>query len=125
MDNLNKPDRWMVCSDLREWHNWLVDNYLIKSEVWLQIRKVKSEVIGVKLDEAVEEAICYGWIDGKMYSLDESKYILRFTPRRSGSLWSKKNRKRAEVLIEKGRMTEVGMKKVKEAQENGHWGNAY
>lgn len=125
LNKMNKPDSWLVCTDTKEWHDWLVENYLIKSEVWLQIRKVKSEDIGVKLDEAVEEAICYGWIDGKMYSLDENKYILRFTPRRRNSLWSKKNRKRAEALIGSGRMTDIGMKKIKEAQENGNWENAY
>jgi uncharacterized protein YdeI (YjbR/CyaY-like superfamily) len=125
MNKMSKPDSWLVCSDIRQWHDWLVTNYLTKTEVWLQIRKVHSEEIGIKIDEAVEEAICYGWIDGRMYSIDESKYILRFTPRRSNSFWSKKNRKRAEVLIETGRMTDIGMKKVKEAQKNGHWENAY
>jgi len=125
MNNLSKPEIWLVCSDISQWHDWLIYNNLTKSEVWLQIRKVHSSDIGVNLDEAVEEALCYGWIDGRMYSLNKDKYILRFTPRRSGSFWSKKNRKRAENLIESGRMTEVGMEKVKEAQANGHWENAY
>ncbi len=113
MNNLSKPNSWLLCSNIGEWHDWLVVNHLTKSEIWLQIRKVRSSDIGVKIDDAVEEAICYGWIDGKMYSLDEGKYILRFTPRRSGSFWSKKNRKRAEELIRVGRMTEVGMEKIK------------
>jgi uncharacterized protein YdeI (YjbR/CyaY-like superfamily) len=119
------PQSWLKCDDIRQWHDWLTNNYLDKSEIWLQITKAHIKDIGVKIDEAVEEAICHGWIDGKMYSLDADKYILRFTPRRLNSYWSKKNRKRAEELIAKYRMTEYGMEKVRAAQQNGNWENAY
>lgn len=65
------------------------------------------------------------WIDGKLYSLDKDKYILRFTPRRMDSLWSRKNKKRAEVLMGSGRMTQYGLEKIRAAQKNGNWENAY
>lgn len=125
MDKMSFPMSWLVCNESREWHDWLVENYLTQTEVWLQISKAHLKDIGIKIDDAVEEAICYGWIDGKMFSLDEDKYILRFTPRRLNSLWSRKNKKRAEALMANGRMTDYGMEKVKAAMKNGNWDNAY
>ena len=125
MDKMSFPRSWLVCNEPREWHDWLVENYLTQTEVWLQISKAHLKDIGIKIDDAVEEAICYGWIDGKMFSLDEDKYILRFTPRRLNSLWSKKNKKRAEDIIALGRMTKYGLEKVRAAQKNGNWENAY
>lgn len=125
MDKMSFPMSWLVCNESREWHDWLVENYLTQTEVWLQISKAHLKDIGIKIDDAVEEAICYGWIDGKMFSLDKDKYILRFTPRRLNSLWSRKNKKRAEALMANGRMTDYGMEKVKAAMKNGNWDNAY
>lgn len=119
------PTDWLFCSSLEEWHNWLLTNHAKESEIWLQIKKVKSKENGVRYDKAVEEAICFGWIDGLMYSIDKDRYILRFTPRRPGSIWSLINRNRAQTLISEGRMTEAGMAKVKEAQSNGRWETAY
>lgn len=121
----NMPQNWQIFSCLMEWHTWLADNHLQKTEVWLQIKKAKSEIAGIRLDEAVEEALCFGWIDSRMYSQDSDRFILRFSPRRPGSPWSLINRTRAEALIAAGRMTEAGMKTVREAQANGHWQTAY
>lgn len=124
--NKNKfPDKWLICSNIKEWHLWLASHNDKEKAVWLQIKRAKSKETGIVLNEAVEEAICYGWIDGMMYSLDSDKYILRMTHRRNGSMWSMINRKRAERMIEEGRMTEAGMVTVKEAQENGRWQTAY
>jgi len=67
--------------------------------VWLSIQKKNSSWPGISYDEAFEEALCYGWIDGRMQSLDEDKFILRFSPRKAGSIWSKRNREKAEMLI--------------------------
>lgn len=125
MDKMSFPKSWLICNDTKDWHERLDKNYLNQTEVWLQISKAQVKEVGIKIDEAVEEAICYGWIDGKMFKLDEEKYILRFTPSRLDSYWSKKNKKRAEELIGKGRVTEFGMEKVSAARKNGNWENAY
>ena len=76
---------------------------------------------GVHYEEAVEEAVCFGWIDGVMKSTTAEFYFLRFSPRKRGSVWSVSNQKRVEQLITQGRMTEAGMVKVRVAKENGEW----
>jgi uncharacterized protein YdeI (YjbR/CyaY-like superfamily) len=116
---------WLICRDRKEWRTWLMVNHDIASEVWLQIRKAASREPGINLNEAVEEAICFGWIDGKMHSLDSDRFLLRMTPRKPGSIWSMINRKRAEALIAEERMTEAGMAPVREARANGRWQAAY
>lgn len=121
----NIPQSWLICRNLKEWHDYLTSHHDTESEVWLQIKKARSIGSGISLDEAVEEAICFGWIDGKMHSLDSDRYILRFTPRKPGSIWSMINRNRAESLIAVGRMTEAGMVPIREAQANGRWQAAY
>lgn len=125
MNMMSFPSSWLICNKAKDWHDWLEANYLTKTEVWLQISKAHLKDVGLKIDDAVEEAICFGWIDDKLYSLDKDKYILRFTPRRMDSLWSRKNKKRAEVLMESGRMTQYGLEKIRAAQKNGNWENTY
>ena len=124
MDKNNIPQTWLICQNLKEWHDWLENNQDNELEVWLQIKKSKASEQGVKLEEAVDEALCFGWIDGKMHSLNQDHYILRFTPRKSGSIWSLKNRKRAETLIAEKRMTVRGMEKIQEAKMSGRWQSA-
>ena len=77
------------------------------------------------LEDAVEEAICFGWIDGQLKRLDTERFILRFSPRKPKSLWSMINKKRAERLIKSGRITNAGLIKIQEAKENGFWESAY
>lgn len=125
MNKNNIPQSSLVCESPKEWHEWLESHYDTETEVWLEIKKAKSLKQGIRLDEAVEEAICFGWIDGKMHSLDQERYILRFTPRKPGSIWSLVNRKRAEALIAEKRMTEAGLEKIEEAKASGRWQNAY
>ena len=84
--NMNIPESWLICIEKLEWKKWLAANYLKESGVWLQIKKTKSKEPGILLKEAIDEAICYGWIDGKMFSIDNEKYIVRMTPRRKGSM---------------------------------------
>lgn len=73
----------------------------------------------------MEEAICFGWIDGKMRSVDDKKYILRFSPRRRDSIWSEMNRQRAVKMMNRGKMTKAGNEKIDEAKKNGSWASAY
>jgi uncharacterized protein YdeI (YjbR/CyaY-like superfamily) len=108
-----------------EWRRWLQENQDALNEAWVVIQKAGSPSEGLRYEEAVDEAMCFGWIDGKMRRLDEHEFIQRFSPRRHRSIWSRRNRDRAERLIEEGRMTEAGLKEVLEAKRNGRWDKAY
>ncbi len=88
------------------------------------IRKAGSTQPGILYEQAVEEALCFGWIDGLMKSIDGESYALRFSPRKRGSVWSVSNQYRVEKLISQGRMTEAGLARVSEAKENGQWAAA-
>jgi uncharacterized protein YdeI (YjbR/CyaY-like superfamily) len=113
--------QYLEFADRRQWRTWLEEHHAEESEVWLALRKKAFSPPGLSLEEAVEEALCFGWIDGLLKRLDERRYVLRFTPRRSNSVWSVSNIERAERLIQKGRMTDAGLKAIAEAKENGQW----
>lgn len=108
-----------------EWRTWLENNHDREKEAWLIHYKKASSKAGVSYVYAVEEAICFGWIDSKMKSIDGEKFILKYSPRRSKSVWSKNNKEKAEKLIESGRMTNAGLTKIEEAKKSGAWENAY
>jgi uncharacterized protein YdeI (YjbR/CyaY-like superfamily) len=74
--------------------------------------------------EALEEALCFGWIDGILKRIDDEKHTVRFSPRRKNSIWSEHNKKRVRKLIKEGRMTDAGLAKIREAKANGQWGKA-
>ena len=107
------------------WREWLQHNHNKAKEIWLIHYKKNSGKAGISYDEALTEAICFGWIDGRLRSIDEERYIIRYSPRKTRSIWSKFNREKAEELIKSGRMTEAGLVKIKEAKENGYWDSAY
>ena len=109
----------------REWREWLSENHDKKDGLWLVHYKKRSVVSSVSLDDAVKEAMCFGWIDGKLRSIDEDRYIVRYSPRRSNSVWSIINKDRAEALIASGKMTSAGLAKIDEARQNGMWDAAY
>ena len=111
--------------DREEWRNWLKDNYKKESFVWVILFKKKYRKKGLILEDAVEEAICFGWIDGKLKRVDAKRFSLRFSPRKKKSVWSKINKERAERLIKSGRITEAGLAKIEEAKRNGLWDRAY
>ncbi len=108
-----------------EWRRWLHENHREENEAWVIIQKVRSPNEGLKYEEAVDEATCFGWIDGKMRRLNDHEFTQRFSPRRPRSIWSRINRNRAERLIEEDRMTEAGLRAVEEAKSNGRWEKAY
>ncbi len=93
-------------------------------ETWLVIRKKHTAKAGLTYVEALEEALCFGWIDGILKRIDDEKHTVRFTPRRKSSIWSEQNKKRVAKLIQAGRMTEAGLAKIKEAKANGQWARA-
>ena len=105
--------------------NWLEDNHDTSSGFRLQIAKKKSGVISVSYDEALESALCYGWIDSQKETFDEKTWLQRITPRGKKSIWSKVNKAKAEHLIAKGRMKPSGLKAIENAKQNGQWDKAY
>lgn len=119
------PEAWLSLRDPQEWHDWLAQNHDRKGLIWLKIKKAHAAGDGILLAEAVEEALCFGWIDGKMYSLDKESFIIRMTPRRSGSVWSLINRRRAEALLKTGKMTAAGLAAIEAAKASGKWQAAY
>ena len=104
---------------------WLRKNHASSDGVWLLIAKAGAEEQTVTYPQAVEIALCYGWIDGQKKALDERHWLQRFTPRRARSLWSKVNREKAEALIQAGRMKPSGMAEIVRAQGDGRWDAAY
>ncbi len=116
-----KPGDYQIFATPAGWRAWLEANYAGQAELWLAIYKKGSGKTAVTYEEAVEEALCYGWIDGLTQTIDENKYAVRFTPRKPGSIWSQSNKQRVEKLIRDGRMAEPGLRKVAEAQASGEW----
>ena len=109
----------------KEWRKWLEENHSSEKEIWVIIHKKKSGKKGLKYHEAVEEAICFGWIDSKMQSIDAERFRQRFSPRRKNSIWSKSNKEKAEKMIQAGKMTQAGFETINEAKQNGKWATAY
>jgi uncharacterized protein YdeI (YjbR/CyaY-like superfamily) len=111
--------------DQRVWARWLSRNHERAEGAWLKLAKKGSPTPSVSYAEAVEEALCFGWIDGQARRFDEHFYLQRFTPRRSRSKWSQLNREKATQLIEAGRMQPAGLAQIEAAQADGRWEAAY
>lgn len=111
----------IAATDAEEWRVWLRDHHQSKTPVWLIIYHKQSGVPSVYYEEAVEEALCFGWIDSKPNKRDEKSYYLFFAPRHAKSNWSRANRERVERLQEEGKMAPAGLRRVKEAKETGTW----
>lgn len=107
--------------NLSEWRAWLKANHRTAASVWLVLHKKSSPGPGIGYEEAVEEALCFGWIDSKPQKRDNHSYLLYFAVRKRGSVWSKINKQRIARLIKEGRMMPSGLKKVEEAKKNGDW----
>jgi uncharacterized protein YdeI (YjbR/CyaY-like superfamily) len=105
----------------QEWREWLQENHSQKYSVWLIYYKMKSDVPTVKYSEAVDEALCFGWIDSKAKRLDDEKFMQFFSRRRENSVWSKVNKEKIERLTKEGLMTEAGFEIIEKAKQNGSW----
>jgi uncharacterized protein YdeI (YjbR/CyaY-like superfamily) len=103
-----------------DFRSWLAENCITSNGIWLVFSKHAS-IKTLKANEALEEALCFGWIDGQMQSIDEKSYLKYFAIRRKGSKWSDKNKKIVNELESKGLMTDYGRIKVEEAKKNGMW----
>ncbi len=108
-----------------EFREWLEKNHNRESEIWVGMFKKASGKGGISYDVALEEALCFGWIDGIAKKYDADSYMQRFTPRRSKSNWSKINVGHIERLIKEGKMTEAGLAAVETAKKDGRWEAAF
>jgi uncharacterized protein YdeI (YjbR/CyaY-like superfamily) len=111
--------------DRAEWRRWLENNHSREDEAWVILYKKGSKRKGLRYLEAIEEAICYGWIDSIMNRLDDERFRQRFSPRKKESIWSKNNKDMAERMIEAGLMMSAGLEAIEEAKNNGMWDAAY
>lgn len=110
----------------KEWKQWLATNHGLSDQgIWLRIFKKDSGEETITYDEALDEALCFGWIDGQKKAYDEKSWLQKFTPRRSKSIWSKRNRTRVIQLIEEKRMQASGLKEIEAAKKDGRWDKAY
>jgi uncharacterized protein YdeI (YjbR/CyaY-like superfamily) len=109
----------------KDWENWLEENHAVSGGIWLRIAKKASGVQSVSYDEALEVALCYGWIDGQKKTYDETSWLQKFTPRGAKSIWSKVNREKVEKLIEREMMQPAGLKAIESAKLDGRWQAAY
>ncbi|HEX9897268.1 MAG TPA: YdeI/OmpD-associated family protein [Dehalococcoidales bacterium] len=122
--NLN-ISKALYFADRTEWRKWLVRNHAKEKEALLIHYRKDSGKTGLDHFDAVEEALCFGWIDSILKRVDDERFVLKYTPRKANSIWSKINRDKAEQLIEAGKMTKAGLLKIEEAKQNGNWDNAY
>jgi uncharacterized protein YdeI (YjbR/CyaY-like superfamily) len=107
------------------WTKWLDAHHATSPGLWLRMAKKASGLASVTYAEALDVALCYGWIDGLKLPYDESTWLQRFTPRGPRSVWSKINRGKAQALIESGRMRPAGLAAIERAKQNGRWESAY
>lgn len=112
-------------ADQQEWRCWLEQHHDSVAAAWLKFAKKGSPIATVSYGEAIEEALCFGWIDGQVRGFDEHFYLQRFTPRRSRSKWSQINREKATRLIAEGRMQPAGLAQIDAAKASGQWDAAY
>jgi len=109
----------------KKWSAWLAKQHDKSAGVWLKLGKKDSGISSVTYEEALDVALCYGWIDGQKKGLDDKYWLQKFTPRGPKSIWSKINTEKAERLIASGKMKAVGLKAIEAAKQDGRWDAAY
>jgi len=109
----------------KKWADWLAKQHDKSAGVWLKIAKKDSEIPSVTYDEALDVALCYGWIDGQKKAFDDKYWLQKFTPRGPKSIWSKINTEKVERLIASGEMKPAGLKAIELAKQDGRWDAAY
>ncbi|MEJ6788271.1 YdeI/OmpD-associated family protein [Brevundimonas sp. BR2-1] len=119
------PDHVREFADARAFYVWLGKHHASENEVWIKIHKVASGLPSITPKEAIDVALCWGWIDAVRKSFDETSYLQRYTPRTKTSIWSQINVDNVARLIAGGRMTEHGLKEVEAAKADGRWARAY
>lgn len=115
----------LLFANRQEWAGWLDSHHADSPGLWMRLAKKASGMTSVTYDEAVEVALCYGWIDGQKKSLDAVSWLQKFTRRTPKSIWSKVNTEKAQRLIEEGKMKPAGLRQVELATQDGRWAAAY
>jgi len=109
----------------QDWETWLAEHHTDSKGIWLKIAKKETGIASVNYSEALDSALCYGWIDGQKAAFDDRYWLQKFTPRRAKSGWSKVNCDKAMALIAEGRMQPAGLRQVELAKADGRWESAY
>src|SRR5579884_647066 len=124
---MKKTDNYPILpfASWQDWECWLAEHHTDTEGVWLKLAKKESGIASVTYAEALDSALCYGWIDGQKTSFDEQYWLQKFTPRRSRSMWSKVNCDKVTALIEAGRMQAAGLRQIELAKADGRWEQAY
>jgi uncharacterized protein YdeI (YjbR/CyaY-like superfamily) len=107
--------------NIQEWRQWLAENHLQMEAVWLVMVKKQAKLPTISWSEAVDEALCFGWIDSVKKKLDDNRSIQFFCKRKSKSTWSRINKQKVQILIDQGKMMPAGLEIIKIAQQNGSW----
>jgi len=115
----------LLFEDSRAWEQWLAKNHASCRGLWMRLARKGSGLGSLTYKEALECALCYGWIDGQRRSESETTWLQRFVPRGPRSIWSKINREAAAALVERGRMKPAGLAAVEQAKKDGRWAAAY
>jgi uncharacterized protein YdeI (YjbR/CyaY-like superfamily) len=118
-------DHKITFANQEDWEAWLNSNGEVATGIWLRIAKKSAKRGTMTYAQALEVAICYGWIDGQKQSESEHYWLQRFTPRTTKSIWSKINKAKAEALISAGRMHPTGLREINRAKQDGRWEAAY
>jgi len=128
-DNITNPEKTglqIVSFNSKEaFESWLEQNHSQTTGIWLRFYKKKSGIPSIVYKEALDIALCYGWIDSQLDKANENSYLQKFTPRRAKSLWSKRNIEHIKRLEQEGRMRPPGIQEVERAKNNGNWEKAY
>jgi len=107
------------------WETWLASQPSDSTGLWLKLARKSSGIASVSRQEAIDAALCHGWIDGQLDAFDDVFWLIRFTPRQAASKWSEKNRTRALELVKSERMRPAGLKEIERAKKDGRWDAAY
>src|SRR5689334_4950952 len=107
------------------WEQWLDEHHTASQGAWIKIAKKGSGKESISYAQALDVALCFGWIDSQKYKLDDEYFVQKFTPRRSKSIWSVINRDKVTALIAQGKMREAGMREIEKAKADGRWDAAY
>jgi uncharacterized protein YdeI (YjbR/CyaY-like superfamily) len=111
----------LYVTNREQWREWLSKNHATKAGIWLVFYKKKTSKPTISYEAAVEEALCFGWVDSIIKKIDDARYARKFTPRSDKSKWSQLNKKRAGKMIKEGRMTKLGLAKIEMAKKAGLW----
>ncbi|HLG93692.1 MAG TPA: YdeI/OmpD-associated family protein [candidate division Zixibacteria bacterium] len=123
--NVKNSLKILAFKTAKDWKKWLGKNHAKSAGIWLRFFKKGSGVPSVTYAEALDEALCHGWIDSQLQKYDEISYLQKFTPRRPKSLWSKRNIEHVGRLVKEGRMQFAGRKEMEAARKDGRWEQAY